>query len=68
VELDARAVGAALAGIREQLDAVRQMKAQLTSAANATRAVNEMLDRMREGILTRVTEAEAELRVAQPVA
>ncbi len=68
VELDARAVGAALSGIREQLDAVRQMKAQLTSAANATRAVNEMLDRMREGILTRVAEAEAELRVAQPVA
>jgi hypothetical protein len=66
VELDARAVGAALSGIREQLDAVRQMKTQLTSAANATRAVNETLDRMREGILARVVEAEAELRVAQP--
>lgn len=64
VELDARAVAAALTGIRQQLDVVRAMKSQLTSAANATRAVNDGLDRLRDSILARVADAEAELRVA----
>ncbi|MEX1169203.1 MAG: hypothetical protein WEE50_03565 [Chloroflexota bacterium] len=62
VEVDAAAIGAALNAIREQLDVVRGLKAQLTSISNATRAVWSGLDQMRSNILARVTEAEAEIR------
>jgi hypothetical protein len=65
VEVDARAVSRALAGIREQLEAIRALKTQLTSVATVTRAVAEGLDAMRAGILARVGEAEAELKVAK---
>jgi hypothetical protein len=62
VEVDAAAIGAALNAIREQLDVVRGLKAQLTSISNATKAVWSGLDQMRSNILARVTEAEAEIR------
>jgi hypothetical protein len=62
VEVDAAAIGAALTAIREQLEVVRQLKAQLTSIQGATKAVWTGLDLMRSNILTRVTEAETELR------
>jgi hypothetical protein len=65
VEVDARAVGRALAGVREQLDAIRSLKTQLTSVATVSKAVSEGLDALRSGILARVGEAEAELRVAR---
>jgi hypothetical protein len=65
VEVDAKAVGRALAGVREQLEAIRALKTQLTSVANVTRAVADGLDTMRLGILARVAEAEAELKVAK---
>jgi hypothetical protein len=65
VTVDAAAIGAALVGIREQLELVRQMKSQLTSIASATKNVSTGLDEMRAGILTRVAEAEAEIRTAQ---
>ncbi len=61
VEVDAAAIGAALSAIREQLDVVRGLKAQLTSISNATKAVWSGLDQMRSNILARVTEAEAEI-------
>jgi hypothetical protein len=61
VEVDAVAIGAALNAIREQLDVVRGLKAQLTSISNATKAVWSGLDQMRSNILARVTEAEAEI-------
>ncbi|HEU4571349.1 MAG TPA: hypothetical protein VFR93_01580, partial [Candidatus Limnocylindrales bacterium] len=61
VEIDAAAVGRALAAIREQLDAIRALRSQLTSIRNATGAVWEGLDKLRNGILARVAEAEAEL-------
>ena len=64
VEVDAAAIGRALAGVREQLDAIRALKAQLTSVSNATKAVWTGLDPLRTGILARVVEAEAELRLA----
>ena len=64
VTVDAEAIGAALVGIREQLELVRQMKSQLTSIASATKNVAMGLDDMRAGILTRVAEAEAEIRTA----
>ena len=66
VELDAAAVQAALTGIREQLEVVRQLKSQLTSISNATKAVWTGLDSMRSAILSRVTEAVAEIRAAVP--
>lgn len=63
VEVDAVAVARALAGVREQLDAIRALKAQLTSVSNATKAVWNGLDALRTGILARVADAEAELRI-----
>jgi hypothetical protein len=62
VEVDAAAIGAALNAIREQLDVVRGLKAQLTSISNATKAVWSGLDQMRSNILARVAEAETEIR------
>lgn len=66
VEVDAQAIGRALTGVREQLDAIRGMKSQLTSVANVTRQVADALDGMRAGILARVAEAEQELQVVRP--
>ena len=62
VEVDAAAIGVALSAIREQLDTVRTLKAQLTSISTATKAVWAGLDVMRSNILARVGEAEAEIR------
>jgi hypothetical protein len=62
VTVDAAAIAAALVGIREQLELVRQLKSQLTSISTATKTVWTGLDEMRAAILTRVTEAEAEIR------
>jgi hypothetical protein len=64
VEVDAQAIVRALAGVKEQLEAVRAMKTQLTSVANVTRQVSDGLDAMRAAILARVAEAESELRAA----
>jgi len=61
VEVDPAAIAAALTAIREQLDVVRTLKAQLTSISNATKAVWTGLDAMRATILARVAEAEAEI-------
>jgi hypothetical protein len=68
VEVDARAIGRALAGVKEQLEAIRALKTQLTSVANVTRSVADGLEAMRLGILARVGEAEAELRVIKDAA
>ena len=62
VEVDAAAIATALNDIREQLDVVRTLKAQLTSISTATKAVWVGLDQMRSSILARVAEAEAEIR------
>jgi hypothetical protein len=64
VEVDAAAVAAALTGIREQLEAIRTLKSQLTSIGNATKAVWQGLDDLKTGILNRVADAEAEIRAA----
>lgn len=68
VEVNADAIGTSLASIREQLDVVRAMKSQLTSVGNATRQVSAGLDRLREGVLARVCDVEAELRVLEATA
>jgi len=62
VEVDAAAIAAALTAIREQLEVVRSLKAQLTSISTATKAVWTGLDTMRSNIIARVTDAEAEIR------
>ena len=64
VAVDAAAIGSALTAIREQLEVVRQLKSQLTSISNATKAVWTGLDAMRSSILARVSEAESEIRTA----
>ena len=62
VEVDAAAIGVALTAVREQLEMVRNLRSQLTSIQNATKAVWSGLDTMRSNILARVADAEAEIR------
>ncbi len=64
-DVDAEAVGTALAGVREQLELVKGLKATLTSMSTSAGDVSRGLDRLREGILAKVAEAEAELRIAE---
>jgi hypothetical protein len=63
VEVDAAAVAEALSGIREQLETLRALKQTLTSIGTNAREVHAGLDKLRDGILLRIAEAEAELRV-----
>jgi len=65
VEVDAAAIAAALLGIREQLELVRRLKTQLTSIGSTAKGVSDLLDEMREMILARVCEAEAEVRAVR---
>jgi hypothetical protein len=62
VEVDAAAIAEALNGVREQLELVRALKSTLTSIGTSTKEVYAGLDRLRDGILARIVEAEAELR------
>ena len=62
VTVDAAAVAEALRGVREQLELLRALKQTLTSIGTSARDVNAGLDRLREGILVRIAEAETELR------
>ncbi|MFL5680959.1 MAG: hypothetical protein ACJ77B_10205 [Chloroflexota bacterium] len=63
-EVDAAALGSALTAIREQLDVVKGLKAQLTSIGSAAGAVSSGLDRLRDGVIARVVDAENELAAA----
>lgn len=67
-ELDAAALSATLARIRGELDTVRGLKTQLTSIGTTARDVSAGLDRLREQVLARVSEAEAELRLDRKAA
>jgi hypothetical protein len=64
VDVDAAAIGAALGGIRQELDAIKGLKSQLTSISGASTAVASGLDRMRDGVIARVAAAEIELAAA----
>lgn len=64
VGVDAEAVGRALVGIRGQLEDIRSLKIKLTSISSVSKEVGDGLDRMREAVLAKVAEAEAELRAA----
>ena len=48
-EVNPAAIAAALTGIREQLEAIKTLKSQLTSIGNATKAVWQGLDGLRSG-------------------
>lgn len=64
VEVDAAAIHEALQGVREQLDLIKGLKSTLTSIGNSSRDVSIGLDRLRDGVIARVAEAESELRAA----
>jgi hypothetical protein len=64
-EVDVEAVRAAMTGVRAELEALKGIKATLTSIANGAVGVQAALDRLREAVIARVAEAEAEIRVAR---
>ena len=65
-EIDGEAIRAALTAVRAELDAIKGIKSTLTSIATSTASVQACLDRLREAILARIGEAEAEIRAARP--
>lgn len=65
VEVDAAAIAGALTGIREQLEVIRRLKTQLTSISGTAKGVSDALDEMRDMIVARVCEAEAELKAVR---
>jgi hypothetical protein len=67
-EIDAAALSAALGRVRNELDAVRALKMQLTSIGQAAKDVSGGLDRLRELVLARVAEAESELQPSRTTA
>jgi hypothetical protein len=67
-DVDAEAIRAALAGVRAELDALKGIKATLTSIANSATGVQAALDRLREAIVAHVCEAEAQVRAARAAA
>jgi hypothetical protein len=64
-EIDVEAVRGALEAVRSELDALKGIKATLTSIATSTAGVQAALDRLREAVIARVVEAEAEIRIAR---
>jgi hypothetical protein len=64
LDVDPAAIGAALTGIRQELDAIRGLKSQLTSISGAASVVSTGLDRLRDGVMARVAAAESELVAA----
>jgi hypothetical protein len=64
-EVDVEAVRTSLAAVRAELDALKGIKATLTSIANSASGVQQTLDRLRDAIVSRVAEAEAEIRTAR---
>lgn len=61
-EIDAGRVLQAVAAVRAELDAVRGLKTQLTSIGRAAGEVAQGLDRMKERVLARVSDAEVQLQ------
>lgn len=61
-EIDGEAIRAALNAVRAELEAIKGIKATLTSIANSSASVQACLDKLRDAVLARVVEAELELR------
>jgi hypothetical protein len=64
MDVDSAAVREALERISAELDAVRGLKTRLATIATAARSVSTGLDQLRDAIVARIAEAEAELRIA----
>ena len=58
-QVDVARVTAAVAAVRTELDAVRRLKVQLTSIRHTASEVTVGLDRLRDQVLARVSDAEA---------
>ena len=67
-EVDVEAIRAALAAVRAELDALKGIKATLTSISTSASGLQLTLDRLRDGVIARVAEAEAEIRAARVAA
>jgi hypothetical protein len=61
-EIDTTTISQALTCIREQLEQIRNLKSQLTSIGNATKAVWGGLDGLQAGVIEQVARAEAAIR------
>jgi hypothetical protein len=64
-EVDVEAIRAALIAVRAELDALKGIKATLTSISNSAAGVQQTLDRLRDAVIARVAEAEGEIRTAR---
>jgi hypothetical protein len=64
-EIDAETIRAALAGVRSELEALKGIKATLTSISTSASGLQATLDRLRDAVVARVAEAEAEIRAAR---
>jgi hypothetical protein len=67
-EVDVEAVRAALAAVRAELDALKGIKSTLSSISSSASGLQLSLDRLRDGVVTRVAEAEAEIHAARTAA
>jgi hypothetical protein len=67
-EIDVEAVRAALAAVRAELDSLRGIKATLTSIATSASGLQLTLDKLRDGVIGRVMEAEEQIRAARVAA
>ena len=65
-EIDGEAIRAALTAVRAELDAIKGVKSTLTSIARSAVGVQNALDGLRDGIIARIADAEAEIRRPQP--
>jgi hypothetical protein len=61
-KVDVGRLSQALTAVRAELDALRRLKTQLTSISTAATEVSSGLDRLRDAVLVRVGDAEAQLR------
>ena len=64
-EIDAEAVRSALTAIRAELDALKGIKSTLTSIATSATGLQAAMDRLRDGVIARVAEAELAIRAAR---
>jgi hypothetical protein len=65
-DVDSGALREAFDRISAELDAVRALKTRLATIGTAAKSVSAGLDQLRDGVLARIAEAEAELRPDPP--
>jgi hypothetical protein len=65
-EIDGEAIRMALAAVRTELEAIKGIKATLTSIAKSTVSVQSVLEELRDSVLARIADAETEIRRPQP--